>query len=94
MTFARVVQFEGVPTERMLQMKEQIEQGEQPEDIPASEILLLHEPTSEKALAVLLFDTEDDYRTGDAALNAMDRGDTPGSRTGVTKYTVAVHRTR
>ena len=94
MTFARVVQFEGVPTDRMLQMKEQIEQGEQPEDIPASEIMLLHEPETEKALAILLFDTEDDYRTGDAALNAIDRGDTPGSRTGVTRYTVAVHRTR
>ncbi len=92
MAFARVVQFEGVPAERMAQMKQQIEEGDRPDDIPASEIVLLHEPESEKALAILFFETEDDYRTGDATLNAMDRGDTPGRRADVTKYTVGVHR--
>lgn len=92
MAFARVVQFEGVPAERMAQMKQQIEEGDRPDNIPASEIVVLHEPESEKALAILFFETEDDYRTGDAALNAMDRGDTPGRRADVTKYTVGVHR--
>jgi hypothetical protein len=92
MAFARVVQFEGVPAERMAQMKQQIEEGDRPDNIPATEIVVLHEPESEKALAILFFETEDDYRTGDAALNAMDRGDTPGRRADVTKYTVGVHR--
>ena len=38
---------------------------------------------------ILFFENEDDYARGDAALNAMTPGDTPGRRTSVTKYTVA-----
>ncbi len=37
-----------------------------------------------------VFETEDDYRKGDVALNAMPVGDTPGSRSSVTKYDVAI----
>ena len=39
---------------------------------------------------VLFFETEDDYRRGDEALNAMPADQTPGRRTSVTKYDVAV----
>ena len=39
---------------------------------------------------ILFFDTDDDYRQGDEALNAMQTDDTPGQRTSVTKYDVAV----
>ena len=39
---------------------------------------------------ILFFETEDDYRRGDEALNAMPAGDTPGQRTSVAKYEVAV----
>ena len=45
------------------------------------------------SLTVLIFDNEDDYARGDAALNAMPRGDTPGSRTSVRKYQVAIRQT-
>jgi hypothetical protein len=40
-----------------------------------------------------IFDTEDEYRVGDEFLNAMPAGDTPGRRTSVTKYEVALHMT-
>ena len=93
MALARVVTFEGVGSDRMAQMKSEIEGGERPEEIPATEILILHDPESEKALAILLFDNDDDYRRGDAALDAMPAGDTPGNRTSVTRYEVAVRRT-
>jgi hypothetical protein len=90
MAIARVVSFDGVSKERMDQMKQEIEGQERPEDIPATDVLILHEPESEKSLAILLFDSEDDYRRGDAALNAMPASDTPGQRASVTKYDVAV----
>jgi hypothetical protein len=55
--------------------------------------LILHDPEAEESLAILFFDSEDDYRQGDAALNAMDAGETPGSRTSVKRYDVAIRMT-
>jgi len=90
--YARAVTFEGVDRNRIDQLKQQLESDERPEDIPASEIVLLYDAEAEKSLVIVFFETEDDYRRGDAALNAMDPGDTPGQRTSVTKYEVAVRR--
>jgi hypothetical protein len=90
MPLARVVSFEGVNSDRMAEMQREMEGGERPEEIPAKEIIVLHDPEDEKALVVLFFETEDDYRRGDEALNAMPAGDTPGRRISVAKYRVAV----
>ena len=92
MAYARAVTFEGVDRNRIDQLKQQLEEGERPEDIPATEIVLLYDADAEKSLVLVFFENEDDYRRGDAALNAMDPGDTPGRRTSVTKYEVAVRR--
>ncbi len=92
MAFARVVGFQGVTKERIEAMQREIGEGERPEGLPATDIMLLHEPEGETALAILFFETEDDYRQGDATLNAMPGPQTPGGRTSVTKYTVAVRR--
>jgi hypothetical protein len=92
MALARVVSFEGVNKERMDQMRSEIEGGERPEEIPASEIVILHDPENESSLAILFFENEDDYKRGDAALNAMPADETPGRRTSVTKYDVALRR--
>jgi hypothetical protein len=35
------------------------------------------------AVVVLFFDSEDDMKTGDAALDAMDASETPGTRASV-----------
>jgi hypothetical protein len=93
MGLARVVSFSGVSKARMEEMKQQINEGGRPEDVPATEILILHDPEGEASLAILFFETEEDYRRGDEALNAMPAGDTPGSRSSVTKYDVAVRTT-
>jgi hypothetical protein len=90
--YARAVTFEGVDRNRIDQLKQQLESDERPEDIPATEVVLLYDADAEKSLVLVFFDTEDDYRRGDAALNAMDPGETPGRRTSVTKYEVAVRR--
>ena len=57
--------------------------------MPATEIIVLHDPESEKSVVVVFFETEDDYKRGDEALSAMPAGDTPGERTSVAKYEVA-----
>jgi hypothetical protein len=43
---------------------------------------------------IVFFDSEDDYRRGDEALNAMPAEDTPGRRTSVAKYDVAIRVTQ
>jgi hypothetical protein len=90
MALARVVSFEGVGSDRMEQMRRDMQDGERPEDVPATEIVVLHDPESETSMVVLFFDSEDDYKRGDAALNAMPAGDTPGRRASVKKYDVAM----
>ena len=90
MALARVVTFEGVDRDRMAAMQSEMEGQEQPEDVPASEIIVLHDPEAEKSIAILFFENEADYALGDAALNAMPAADTPGRRTSVKKYDVAM----
>ena len=89
MALARVVTFDGVDANRMQQMTQELEGQERPDDIPATEFVVLHDADAEKAVAIVFFDNEDDYARGDAALNAMPPGDTPGQRTSVKKYEVA-----
>ena len=71
-------------------MKQRMSEGERPEEIPSTEMMVLHDPDTETSLAIVFFETEDDYRRGDAALNAMPSDDTPGGRTSVRKYDVAI----
>ena len=93
MALARVVSFDGVDSDRIAKLTSEIEGGEQPEGMNATEMLLLHDPDNDGALAILFFENEDDYRQGDEILGAMPTGDTPGRRTGVTKYQVATRMT-
>jgi hypothetical protein len=90
MALARVVSFDAVDAARIAEMRSSIEQGERPVDFPATEMMILHDPDTNTALAIVFFENEDDYRQGDAVLSAMPSGDTPGRRTSVTRYEVAV----
>ena len=92
MAIARVAAFEGVSQERIDDVRNRIEGDERPEGLPATEMFLLHDPESGKSLAIMFFENEDDYQTGDATLSAMPTPDTPGQRTSVTKYHVAGRR--
>ena len=90
MALARVVTFDGVSKDRIEELKRDMSDGEPPEGLPATEIVMLHDAEAEKSLVIVFFDTDDDYQQGDEALNAMQTDDTPGQRTSVTKYDVAV----
>ena len=93
MPLARVVTFDGVSSDRMAQMQSEMQGSERPDNVPAKEIIVLHDPEAEKSLVVVFFENEDDYRQGDEALSAMPAGDTPGQRTSVAKYQVAFRMT-
>ena len=90
MALARVVTFDGVDKDRIAEMKREMEGSERPEGVPASEIIILHDPEADKSVAIVFFESEDDYKVGAATLDGMPPTDTPGSRTSVTKYDVAI----
>jgi hypothetical protein len=93
MTLARVVSFDAVDADRIAALKQEIDSGERPEGVPATEFLMLHDPAADKVIAILLFDSEEDYKAGDAVLSAMPTADTPGTRTSVEKYDVVARMT-
>ena len=93
MALARVVSFEGVNKERMDELTREMRDGDRPQDLPATEVVMLHDAEAEKSVVILFFETEDDYRRGDEVLSAMPADDTPGRRTSVTKYDVPVRMT-
>ena len=93
MPLARVVTFDGVNSERMAEMQREMQGSERPDNVPAKEIVVLHDPEAEKSVVILFFETEADYKQGDETLSAMPAGDTPGKRTSVTKYEVAFRMT-
>jgi hypothetical protein len=70
-----------------------MQSSERPDNVPAKEIVVLHDPEAEKSVVILFFETDDDYKRGDEALNAMPAGDTPGKRASVAKYQVAFRMT-
>jgi len=93
MSVARVVEFDGVSRDRLEAMKQEMQGSAPPEGVPVKEMIVLHDGESEKAVVVLFFDSDEDYRQGDEALNAMPADETPGRRASVTKYDVVVRET-
>jgi hypothetical protein len=90
MALARVVSFDGVNADRIAEIKSRIEGGEPPEGMPPAELMILHDPEGERALAIVTVDNEDDYRKAHEILDSMPGPETPGQRMSVTKYDVAV----
>ena len=93
MAVARLVTFDGVSKQRMDEIKREMDEGDRPDEVPATEIIVLHDPEAERSVVILFFDSEADYQRGHEALNAMPAGDTPGQRTSVAKYEVASRMT-
>jgi hypothetical protein len=87
----RAVTFDGVSSDRMNQMKQEMEGQPPPEGLDAKELIVLHDADAEKSLVLVFFEDEDAYQRGDEILSAMPTGDVPGQRTSVTRYDLA-HR--
>ncbi|MFP5363932.1 MAG: hypothetical protein ACLGI5_14510 [Thermoleophilia bacterium] len=91
--YARVASWHGGDADAIRSAADEIsrraEEGP-PEGVPATGFLLLTDPDNGRAIAISLFETEDDLRTGDATLNEMSPpGEGMGTRRAVEVYEVA-----
>jgi hypothetical protein len=94
--YARVARWEGADPksleESAAEIRAQAETaGGPPPGVPAKEFLLLHDTAAGKAIAITLFESEDDYRKGDETLSSMSPpGEGMGNRVSVEKFELAV----
>ena len=91
--YARVAAFEGDAASfdaELEEMRRDASSGP-PEGVPATGFLMLLDRDAGEALAIAFFDSEEDMRKGDEALNAMNPpGDSPMRRVSVKMYEVPV----
>ena len=90
--YARVARWEGAQADALRRTAEEIgSQSGPPPGVPAKGLTLLIDPDSGHSLAIALFETEEDLRKGDEALNAMNPdSDDAGRRVSVETYEVGV----
>ena len=92
--YARVARWEGSDGELLRKAADQIAAeapSGPPPGVPGKGFLMLVDPENGRSLAIALFETEEDMRKGDEALNAMNpRVDDGGTRTSVEMYEVGV----
>ena len=82
--YARVVRFTDVDPDHLAGRLEDAGSREGPPvDIPAKSVQILHDPDQRTAVVIQLFGTAEDMASAEAALEAMDPSDTPGTRTSI-----------
>jgi hypothetical protein len=82
--YARVVRFTDVDPDHLAGRLSDAEGREGPPvDIPATGVQILHDADQRTAVVIQLFETADDMAAAEAALDAMDPADTPGTRASV-----------
>jgi hypothetical protein len=82
--YARVVRFTDVDPDHLARRLAEAEAREGPPvDIPAKGVQILHDAGQATAVVVQLFETADDMAAAEAALDAMDPADTPGTRASI-----------
>ena len=93
--FARIATFEGDPAnvdEAIGRVKAEVEGGNRPAGLEnAKGMMMLVNRESGKGMGLTFFESEDDLKRGDEALNNMNPGG-GGRRTSVEFYEVAVQR--
>jgi hypothetical protein len=67
------------------------EGGRLPEGIPAVGFLMMVDRDAGKVVEVLLFETQDDLREGDATMDAMAPGEGSMHRVALDRFQVPVH---
>ena len=91
--YARVAAFEGDAASfdaSLEDMRRDAPSGP-PDGVPATGFLMLLDRDAAEGLAIAFFDSEEDMRKGDEALNAMNPpGDSPMRRVSVKMYEVPV----
>ncbi len=86
----RVVRFTDVDPEWAENIQARVgERGGPPEGVTATGVEFLHDSEQRTAVVIQRFDSEEDMRTSEQALEAMDPGDTPGTRVSVDRCVIA-----
>jgi hypothetical protein len=88
--YARVATFQGDPAradEAIAAVRAEVESGEPPAGLENAKMMMLINRETGKGMGLTLYETEDDMRRGDEALNAMTP-DGGGQRTSVDFYEV------
>ena len=81
---ARVVRFTDVSSDRINEIKGEIEGGGgPPEGVPAKGIRVLADEDQGTAVVIQIFDSKEDMEKGAEFFDAMDSSDTPGTRASV-----------
>ena len=82
--YARVVRFTDVSADRIAAIADRVQEaGGPPEGVKSTGMKLLYDADQGTAVFVGFFATEDDMRESAAVLEAMDTGDTPGTRASI-----------
>ena len=91
--YARVATFEhGDDVDQAIEQVGQDVQGDPPPGLEGAKgMLMLVDRANKKSMGIILFDSEDEMKRGDWALNAMSPTD-GGKRLGVEFYEVPVSR--
>jgi hypothetical protein len=85
----RVVRFTDVDPDRVVQLVSQIEEsGGPPPGVKATGLQILLDRDQRTSVVVQLFDNEQDMRDSEAAFDAMDASETPGTRSSIDRCEV------
>lgn len=92
--YVRIARFEGGdladPSKAVERVRNMV-QGDRPAGLEqAKRLLMLVDRQNGRGLGLTFFETEEDMRTGDQALNQMTPGDEAGKRTAVEMYEVGL----
>jgi hypothetical protein len=89
--YARVVRFTDASQERIDAITARVEENDgPPEGVKSTGMKLLFDSEQGTAVFVGFFETEQDMRDSAAVLEAMDTGDTPGTRASVDNCEVKI----
>ena len=91
--YLRVVRFTDVDPEH-LESRVTERSGEEgpPEGVKAKGITLMHDPDQRTAVVIQFFETEQDMRDSEAALEGMDPSETPGTRASIDRGEIKFER--
>jgi hypothetical protein len=80
----RVVRFTDVDPEQVAKLVSELDQSAgPPEGIKATGLQMIVDEDQRTAVVVQLFDSAEDLRDSEAAFDAMDPSDTPGTRASI-----------
>lgn len=91
--YARAVRFTGVTDETIADVRARIEESDgPPPGVNATAMMMLYDGDQSTALFIAFFANEEEMRGADRIFEAMDPGETPGSRQSVDRCEVVIER--